>query len=71
MPRNAGIPDIENMMTLSGLFGISIDELLSNEKEISRIIIFMRVSRNMTLRSGNKIKRHYAALPCDGSYRLL
>jgi hypothetical protein len=33
MPRNAGIPDIENMMTLSGLFGISIDELLSNEKE--------------------------------------
>jgi transcriptional regulator with XRE-family HTH domain len=29
---NAGISDIENMMAISGLFGISIDELLSNEK---------------------------------------
>lgn len=28
----AGIPDIENMMSISALFGISIDELLSNEK---------------------------------------
>lgn len=31
---NAGIPDIENIMTISKLFHISIDELLSNEKNI-------------------------------------
>lgn len=30
----AGIPDIENLMSLSSLFGISIDELLSNEKAV-------------------------------------
>lgn len=29
---DSGIPDIENMMTISALFDISIDELLSNEK---------------------------------------
>lgn len=29
---DAGIPDIENLMAVSALFGISIDELLSNEK---------------------------------------
>lgn len=29
---DAGIPDIENMMAISALFNISIDELLSNEK---------------------------------------
>lgn len=29
---NAGIPDIENIMAISALFDISIDELLSNEK---------------------------------------
>jgi transcriptional regulator with XRE-family HTH domain len=29
---DAGIPDIENMMAISALFEISIDELLSNEK---------------------------------------
>ena len=29
---NAGIPDIENVMALSALFDISMDELLSNEK---------------------------------------
>ena len=27
----AGIPDIENLMVISGLFGISIDELLGNK----------------------------------------
>ena len=27
-----GIPDIENIMAISALLGISIDELLSNEK---------------------------------------
>ncbi len=29
---NAGIPDIENIMAISALFDISIDELLSNER---------------------------------------
>lgn len=29
---DGGIPDIENIMAISALFGISIDELLSNEK---------------------------------------
>jgi transcriptional regulator with XRE-family HTH domain len=29
---DAGLPDIENMMAISALFGISIDELLSNKK---------------------------------------
>lgn len=30
----AGIPDIENIMAISALFDISIDELLSNEKNV-------------------------------------
>lgn len=29
---DTGIPDIENLMAISALFGISLDELLSNEK---------------------------------------
>lgn len=29
---DAGIPDIENIITVSALFDISIDELLSNER---------------------------------------
>ena len=29
---DTGIPDIENMMAISALFDISVDELLSNEK---------------------------------------
>ena len=29
----AGIPDIENIMAISMLFDISIDDLLSNERE--------------------------------------
>lgn len=29
---DAGIPDIENVMAISALFNISIDDLLSNEK---------------------------------------
>ena len=33
---DAGIPDIENMMKISALFGISIDELLSNEKGLKK-----------------------------------
>ena len=51
---DAGIPDIENMMAISALFDISIDELLSNEKGAkSRQTIFMRASRSMTLMSRN------------------
>ena len=30
---DAGIPDIENIMAISGLFDISIDELLGREKQ--------------------------------------
>ena len=30
------MPDIENIMAISTLFGVSIDELLSNEKGIKR-----------------------------------
>lgn len=33
---DAGIPDIENMMAVSALFGISIDELLSHERGIKK-----------------------------------
>lgn len=33
----AGIPDIENIMAISALFDISIDELLSNEKNFSKL----------------------------------
>lgn len=33
---DAGIPDIENIMAISALFDISIDELLSNEKGAKR-----------------------------------
>lgn len=33
---DAGIPDIENMMKISALFDISIDELLSNEKGLKK-----------------------------------
>ena len=52
---DTGIPDIENIMAISALFGISIDELLSNEKGAGkRPIICSRASRSMTLtgRSG-------------------
>lgn len=30
--NNTGIPDIENMLAISSLFNVSVDELLSNEK---------------------------------------
>lgn len=33
---DAGIPDIENIMAISALFDISIDELLSNEREAKK-----------------------------------
>ena len=33
-----GIPDIENMMAISALFDISIDELLSNERGMKKCI---------------------------------
>lgn len=51
---DAGIPDIENIMAISALFDISIDELLSNERGAkNRRIIFMRVSRSTILTSRN------------------
>ena len=31
-----GIPDVENIMAISALFNISIDELLSNEKGVKK-----------------------------------
>lgn len=37
----AGIPDIENMVAISSLFNISIDELLSNEKSKTRPVDFL------------------------------
>lgn len=33
---DAGIPDIENLMAISALFGVSMDELLSNEKDVRK-----------------------------------
>lgn len=51
---DAGIPDIENIMAISALFDISIDELLSNEKGAkSQRTIFMKVSRSTILTSRN------------------
>lgn len=38
---DAGIPDIENLMAISSLFDISIDELLSNRKEIKQPADFL------------------------------
>lgn len=38
---DAGIPDIENIMAISGLFGISIDELLSNEKGTKKTVEYL------------------------------
>lgn len=34
--RNAGTPGIENMMAISDLFGVSVDELLSSNKKTSQ-----------------------------------
>lgn len=43
---DAGIPDIENVMAISALFDISMDELLSNEKGAkSRRIICLKHHR--------------------------
>lgn len=38
---NAGIPDIENIMAISALFDISIDELLSNEKGTKQLTEYL------------------------------
>ena len=45
----AGIPDIENMISISNLFNISIDELICNERTLllRRANIFLRVSQSM------------------------
>ena len=37
----AGIPDIENIMAVSALFDISIDELLSNEKGLKKLAEYL------------------------------
>lgn len=50
----AGIPDIENIMAISALFDISIDELLSNERKTKKQwIIYMKASPNMILPGQN------------------
>ncbi len=38
---DAGIPDIENIIAISTLFDISIDELLSNERETKKMTEFL------------------------------
>lgn len=38
---DAGIPDIENIMAISALFDISIDELLSNEKGTKKAVDYL------------------------------
>ena len=38
---DAGIPDIENIMAISALFGISIDELLSNERGAKKLADYL------------------------------
>lgn len=45
----AGIPDIENMISISNLFNISIDELICNERTLllRRANIFLRVLQSM------------------------
>lgn len=49
-----GIPDIENMMAISALFDISIDELLSNERGMkNQTSIFLKALRNTILTSRN------------------
>lgn len=51
---DAGIPDIENVIAISALFDISIDELLSNENGAkSLLIICLKASPSMILTSLN------------------
>ncbi len=49
-----GIPDIENIIVISNLFGISLDELLSNEKLSSTRRRFLYESRTEYDIDGNK-----------------
>lgn len=49
-----GIPDIENMMAISALFDISIDELLSNERGMKKSNEYLlKALRNTILTSRN------------------
>ncbi len=49
-----GIPDIENMMAISALFDISIDELLSNERGMKKSDEYLlKALRNTILTSRN------------------
>lgn len=41
---NMGIPDIENIMAISELFGISIDELLYNERRMKKDYLFESIT---------------------------
>lgn len=51
---DAGIPDIENIMAISVLFDISIDELLSNERGARKPVDYLlRASQSMILMSRN------------------
>lgn len=51
---DAGIPDIENIMAISALFDLSIDELLSNEKGTKKPTnIFLRVLQSTILTNRN------------------
>ena len=51
---DGGIPDIENIMAISTLFDISIDDLFSKEKRGKRRrSIYLRVLQSMILTSGN------------------
>ena len=51
---NMGIPDIENIMAISALFDVSIDELLCKEKiRRKRRSIFLKVLRNTILPKQN------------------
>ena len=43
----AGIPDIENIMAISALFDISIDDLLSNERDSKKVVEKRRFSRQL------------------------
>ncbi len=44
----AGIPDIENMISISNLFNISIDELICNERtSLKTSEYLLRVSQSM------------------------
>ncbi len=42
---NRGYPDIENLITISELFGISLDDLIKNDKKLKNKIILDSASK--------------------------